>query len=175
MTADLTNVAQTSEFITRANQHSISVYYLIGEYQRINDFPAFQQVIAKYQAYQNQVSSNAKFAGLHLDVEPHQHPNFSSERAKILDDYLAFMIKTRETYPSEKIDFDIPFWLDDTVQYNGQNIPLYQAIISESSRVFVMAYRDTAEAMYDVAKEEVAFANQIKKQIFLSAETYSEE
>ncbi|GHW02592.1 hypothetical protein AGMMS50249_3780 [candidate division SR1 bacterium] len=175
LTADLSDTAQTSQFISRANQHSISVFYLIGEYQRIDDFTSFQAEISKYQTYQDQASASAKFAGLHLDVEPHQHPDFASNRAQKLADYLAFVVKTRETYPNEKIDFDIPFWFDDTISYRGQQTPLYQAVMSEASRVFVMAYRDSADAMADVAKEELAFAKSTNKQIFLSAETYSEE
>jgi hypothetical protein len=38
-----------------------------------------------------------------------------------------------------------------------------------------MSYRDTAEMMYDVAKEEIAYARLVNKSIMLGAELYSEE
>jgi hypothetical protein len=38
-----------------------------------------------------------------------------------------------------------------------------------------MSYRDTAEKMYEVAKEEIGYAYSVNKPIMLGAETYSTE
>jgi hypothetical protein len=92
-----------------------------------------------------------------------------------LNDYLDFVISIGKKYDIP-FDFDIPFWFDDKVVYQGKNVPLYEAIIDEANRVFVMSYRNTAEKMYETSKDKIEYAKKNNKQIVLGAETdYSAE
>jgi hypothetical protein len=119
--------------------------------------------MSRYLDYQD-AYPKAMFRGVHLDVEPHQDPDFSDNREDALLDYSAFVIRACADYGG--LDFDIPFWFDSAV---------YETVISSASRVFVMSYRDTAEAMRDAAAEELAYAKSLDKPVFLCAEIHSDE
>lgn len=54
-------------------------------------------------------------------------------------------------------------------------MPAYAHMILIADRVFIMSYRDTAEAIYDTAADEIAFAEANGKTPVLGVETYSEE
>ncbi|WP_300596789.1 hypothetical protein [Niabella sp.] len=162
----------TGGFIEKAASKGIRVYLLAGSYVWISDRSGFITLMDKYTQYQNTASGTRRFAGIHLDVEPHQDPTFSTRRAIIMQQYIDFVSWVTSQYTTAgNIDFDIPFWLDDVVSYKGENRLLYEAVISEATRVFIMSYRDTAAKMYDVSKEELTFAALLNKQIFLGAET----
>ncbi|MGJ7031736.1 hypothetical protein [Niabella hirudinis] len=164
----------TSGFIEKAAGKGIKVFLLAGDYRWIHDRTGFITLMNQYTQYQNSVSSAQRFSGVHLDVEPHQDPDFAQQRATIMQQYIDFVSWVCSQYTGAgNLDFDIPFWLDDMVQYQGQQRRLYEAVISAATRVFIMSYRDTAAKMYDVSKEELAFAGTQNKQIFLGAETAS--
>jgi hypothetical protein len=167
--------ARTAAFIAQAGMQGIKVFLLCGEHEWIDDSSSFDQFMQKYLAYQNSAANKAKFAGVHLDVEPQQKASFATDRAEILKKYLAFVIKARTDYRAVSMDFDIPFWFDDELSYKGNAAPLYAAVIAEADRVFIMSYRDTAAAMLDVSKDEISCARALGKNVILGAETYSTE
>jgi hypothetical protein len=163
---------EIKNFIEAAHGYNIRVYLLAGDYRYIEDDRPLQDLFALYQEYQYGVSESYRFSGIHLDIEPHQHPRFNEQRGELLAGFLSLMVKLQAQQP---IEIDIPFWFDDMVSYGGEEKPLYQALIDTASRVFVMSYRDTAEMMYDVAREEIRYAASVNKPIMLGAELYSLE
>lgn len=166
--------AATAGFIEKAGSKGIKVFLLAGSYQWIRDRTGFIALMNQYTQYQSSASGTQRFSGIHLDVEPHQDPEFAQHRATILQQYTDFVAWVCEQYTSAgTIDFDIPFWLDDEVVYKGEKRRLYEAVISAAARVFIMSYRDTAAKMYEVSKEEIAFAASQNKLLFLGAETAS--
>jgi hypothetical protein len=88
----------------------------------------------------------------------------------MLAEYMALILRLRSEMPETPMDIDIPAWFDQIVEHKGEKRPLYQVLIDTVDRVFVMSYRDTAEAMYSIAREEVAYARQTNKPIMLGAE-----
>ena len=165
---------ETAYFIKTAKLYGCNVYWLAGEYQWLTDNSGLLQSLTRYQNYQTN-HSDARFAGVHLDIEPHQDPNFATKRTELLTN-LVILVKTlKNNYPTLMFDYDIPFWLDDILTIEGSTQPVYAHIIESADRTFIMSYRDTANDIYDTAKEEVAFATAKNKSIFLGVETYSEE
>ncbi|MDR3139669.1 MAG: hypothetical protein LBT95_08370 [Treponema sp.] len=158
---------ETEDFVQEARAQGIRVYLLAGDYTYIEDDGPLQELLRLYQDYQNRVSETRRFAGVHLDIEPHQHPQFASRRAEILAEYLALIMGLQNQMP---VEIDIPFWFDDPVPYKGGEKPLYQALIDTVNRVFVMSYRDTAAKMYEVAQEEIGYAASLNKPLMLGAE-----
>ena len=74
------------------------------------------------------------------------------------------------------LEWDIPFWLEDTVEDgSGRTIVLAELMAKSCDTIAIMSYRDTAEAMYNVSKEEIAFAQEYGCKIILGAETKSSE
>jgi heme/copper-type cytochrome/quinol oxidase subunit 4 len=164
---------KTNAFIEKAHAKDIRVYLLVGEWQWcVNGKGGFDDMMSKYVSF-------ATFDGLHLDVEPHQNPAFGETVNGdniILQQYIDFVTAVITQYPDIKIDFDIPFWFDNyTVLVNGGERPLHEVVIDSATRVFIMSYRDTAEKIIDISKEELSYAKSKNKQIFLGVECYSNE
>ena len=161
-------------FIEKARRKGIKVYLLLGFTYITYDNPGLRDALRSYKDYQSRVPANRRYDGLHLDIEFHADEaawSVEANRNKMLAEYLALIVRLRSEMPDTPMDIDIPFWFDQDVEFKGERRPLYQSLIDTADRVFVMSYRDTAEAMFETAKEEVAYARQKNKPIMLSAET----
>ena len=165
---------ETSGFIDSANKLGIDVYYLQGEYEWLDDSSSLIRKIENYREYQ-QTYPNSKFSGIHLDIEPHQNPDFKNRREDLILNLIELANLLNKSYEDIGFDYDIPFWLDDNITFNNLNRPAYQHLIDIADRVFVMSYRDTADAIINVAKDEVDYAQSIGKKIILSVECSSNE
>jgi hypothetical protein len=73
----------------------------------------------------------------------------------------------------EKIEWDIPFWLDNIRVAFGErkNVSLLEVVMGVSDCVALMSYRDTAEAILDISKQEMAIAVKGGVRVVLGAET----
>lgn len=160
---------KTTDFIKDANARGMKVFWLQGKYEWIEDIPSLKNRIDEYLDYQRQ--NEYPFDGIHLDIEPHQNPQFSDRRNELITSFVSLSAQIKESYPDLWIEYDIPFWLEDEVTYNGTTKPAYQFIIDNSSRVTVMSYRDSAEAIYDVAQDEANYAAIVNKPFNFSVET----
>lgn len=165
---------RTKDFISEANSKNIDVYWLAGEYEWLDDYTKLLEEINDYIAYQSQYP-DLQFSGIHLDIEPHQSPEFETNRYQLIYHLIDLASTLKETYPTIKFDYDLPFWLHDEITYNDLTKPAYEHMIDIANRVFIMSYRDTADSILDISKEEIAYANQQNKQLVLCVETYSTE
>jgi hypothetical protein len=165
---------ETSGFIDSANKLGIDVYYLQGEYEWLDDSSSLIRKIENYREYQ-QTYPNSKFSGIHLDIEPHQNPDFENRREDLILNLIELANLLNKSYEDISFDYDIPFWLDDNITFNNLNRPAYQHLIDIADRVFVMSYRDTADAIINTASDELTYAQSIGKKIILSVECSSSE
>ena len=161
------------ELLSKANNYSIKVYLLAGEKEWLNDRDNLDKLINNYIIFQK--NNEYKLSGIHLDIEPHQFSDFSTKRNEYLYKLIDLIKTNKELYNNINFDYDIPFWLDDLIEYNNTSKEAYKHIIDYANRVFIMSYRDDANKMYDVSKDEVKYATDNNKILFLSAETYSLE
>lgn len=165
--------------IERAHNRGIKFYLLIEEEKYLNDRNAFTGFMNEYAAFQKRMPEKRRFAGLHLDLEPQNHPQFGTNKQAFLQSYLDFIVWVCSTYRNSPgknplfgtIDLDIAWWFDYDMDYRGGKEKLYRALILEADRVFLMSYMDTAKEIYNISKEEIAFAKSRNKQIILGAET----
>ena len=134
------------------------------------------------QAYQAAAAEDEKFYSMHLDVEPHQHPDFKTGeegRAKVMQLFADFTLK--KAAPAAKaagtlLEWDIPFWMTDVVKDGeGKDVVLAELMAKTCDTIAIMSYRDTAAKILDVAKEEIAFAKQYGHKVILGVETKSSE
>lgn len=165
-----------NEFISKANSLNIKVYFLCGDYIWIEDESGFYDIAEKYLEYQQTFENT--FSGIHLDVEPHQHPDWKENgeirKREILASYINFVynITNADKLKDTTLDFDIPFWLYDyIIDFNGEEKEAYKYIIDYADRVFVMSYRDNAERIFDCAQNELEYSNNLNKKLFLCVET----
>lgn len=165
---------KTSLFINSANKLGIDVFWLQGEYQWLDDATPLFNKIEKYRKYQNDYP-NSKFSGIHLDIEPHQNPEFENNREDLILKLVGLADVLNKNYVDISFDYDIPFWLEDVITYNNVSGQAYKHIIDIADRVFVMSYRDTADSIIDIASDELDYAQSIGKKIILSVECSSAE
>jgi len=169
----------TGTFIEKARRRGMKVYLLFDDYRYIWNRRSFTRMMNRYLTYQKKAPENRKFSGLHLDIEPHQNPKFGENYQTFLQDYVDWAVWVCSDYrtaindlaPGSTIDFDLATWHYIDVIYRGKETKLYEAIIAEADRAFVMAYRDSAAESYELAKPELDFAKSIHKQIVLGVET----
>lgn len=159
----------TKDFISLANKKDIKVYFLCGEYQWLENRTNLINKLNSYLEYQNN-NSKYKFAGVHLDIEPHQNPNFDTNREILITALIQLVYDLENLYPTINFNYDIPFWFDDEITFNSNTKPAYQHIIDIADKVTIMSYRDTAEKIYSVAKDEIDYALSVKKKVNLAVE-----
>ncbi len=163
----------TNLFIKDANSKGIKVFYLAGEYKWIENPENLYKNIEKYKEFQSKYKNN--FSGIHLDIEPHQHPEFSAKRKDLLLGLITLADNLKSTYKNITFDFDIPFWFDDEISFKNETKQAYKFMIDIADRIFVMSYRDTAQKIYSVAEDEINYATQTHKTLILSIETKENE
>lgn len=164
---------KTSDFISSANAKGIDVLWLAGKYEWIEDYQSLKSSMLSFVEFQN--TSPSKFSGVHLDIEPHQHPDFEENREDLITKFVRLTYSLKQDFPELRIEYDIPFWLDDEITLDGVTRPAYQFIIDNAFRVTVMSYRDCADKILDCAKEETAYAISVGKPLNLSVETGENE
>ncbi len=160
---------KTTDLIAAANAKGIEVLWLAGKYEWIEDYDSLKAKVEEFNAFQ--ASSPNKFAGIHLDIEPHQHPEFDERREELITKYVELTFSLKRDFPSLRIEYDIPFWLDDEITVKGQTKPAHEFVIDNAARVTVMSYRDSAEKILDCAEEEIFYAIKTGKPLNLSVET----
>ena len=165
---------ETSKFINDANKLGAKVYWLQGEYEWLDDSSSLLRKIEDYCQYQKDYP-NSKFSGIHLDIEPHQNPDFTNRKEDLILKLIELADLLNKTYIDISFDYDIPFWFDDNIIYNDLNRPAYQHIIDIADRVFIMSYRDTANSIINIASDEFNYAQSVGKKLMLSVECSSSE
>ncbi|MBQ9785893.1 MAG: hypothetical protein IJW25_00305 [Clostridia bacterium] len=164
----------TANFIKQANDKGIKVYWLDGDYRWLSDATNLHNKLNKYINFQNNYPKS-KFAGVHLDIEPHQNEYFDIQREELITSLIELIADLKQTYTNILFDYDIPFWLDDEITYNNSTKPAYQYVIDIAERTFLMSYRDDAESIYNVSEDEIEYAKLVNKVIVLGVETQSSE
>jgi hypothetical protein len=165
---------ETASFIKKSNAYNIKVYWLAGEYKWLSNPFSLYQKIERYYEYQEQFPNN-KFDGIHLDIEPHQDPDFNKNRKDLITRLIKLAKYLKENYSDITFDYDIPFWLHDTIYLDNEEKAAYSYMIDIANRVFIMSYRDDANSIYSVASEEVEYAKNKNKILILGVETKSDE
>ncbi|MBQ3747647.1 MAG: hypothetical protein II863_09605 [Kiritimatiellae bacterium] len=165
---------ETRAFVKAAGAKGMRVALLAGDVSWIRPGNrGFAETLVAYRSYQRHAAPDEKFYALHFDVEPHQDAKLSDERKWQL--YADFVLRAAADVHAagEKIEWDIPFWLDGIrVAYGDrEDAPLLDVLTENSDCITLMSYRDTAEAMLDVSKAEIEMAKARNVRVVLGAET----
>ncbi|MGQ8871668.1 hypothetical protein [Paenibacillus sp. TSA_86.1] len=124
------------------------------------------------ETYQTQALANEKFAGIHLDIEPHVHPQWKINQAGVITQWQGNVnyIVERAARMKMPVAADLPFWLDN-YKIPGSTMAVSSWMIRKFDSITIMAYRDTAAAIYNVAKDELIDAASVGKKISIAVET----
>ncbi|MBQ7190483.1 MAG: hypothetical protein IJR99_13840 [Kiritimatiellae bacterium] len=163
-------------FVKMAKAHGMRVACLSGDVSWIRPGSrGFTVTWERYLAYQQAAAPDERFYALHLDVEPHQDDKLDDSRKWQL--YADFVLRVGADVHSagEKIEWDIPFWLDKKrVAYGDRpEAPLLELLLDCSDCLTLMSYRDTAKETLAVSQTEIGMVANAKRKvrIVLGAET----
>ncbi|MFK0521048.1 hypothetical protein ACINKY_02480 [Paenibacillus illinoisensis] len=163
-----------TDFIRKARAYNIAVDVMDG--RAAWGLTESREQIASFldwiEAYQDSVEPNEKFAGIHLDIEPHVHPEWKTNQASVITQWQGNVqyIVDRAALMNMPVAADLPFWLDN-YKIPGSTMAVSSWMIRKFDSITIMAYRDTAAAIYNVAKDELAEASQLGKTISIAVET----
>lgn len=165
---------ETRAFVKAAGVKGMRVALLAGDVSWIRPGSrGFAETLIAYRSYQRHAAPKERFYALHLDVEPFQDKKLPDERKWQL--YADFVLRAAADVHAagEKIEWDIPFWLDTfRVAYGERaDAPLLDVVMDNSDGVALMSYRDTAEAMLAISEKEIDMAKTRNVRIVLGAET----
>jgi hypothetical protein len=115
--------------------------------------------------------------GVHLDVEPYVLPEWKTDQAAVITQYLKMLDESHQALADSglRLTADIPVWFDTiSAVYNGRTRPLSQHVQDLTDRVVLMDYRDMAEGDNGIIQHascEMLYAMQIGRQVVIGVET----
>ncbi|MGO1058545.1 amidase [Planococcus sp. FY231025] len=163
-------------FIGKAKAAGIGVYALDGAPSWVapkGDIN-LDRFLAWVADYQGKSAENARFAGVHLDVEPYLYSGWNTNRAATVKSFQA-LLKKAQTGTAKfalPLEADMPFWFDEIPYKNtyGSGL-LAEWVIANTAGVAIMAYRDSAPMIIDIVKNEMAMAERLGKSVIVGVET----
>lgn len=163
-------------FISQAGEKGIEVHALGGapnwalksEQHRIT---SFIQWIAEYQA---NAAPNERFTGIHVDIEPHVLPEWRANPASVIPQWqenVRYLVGEAHSL-NLPIGSDMTFWLH-TYQLPDQSMSVSRWMIQQFDQIAIMAYRDQADNIYNLAAAELTEADELGKEALIAVETKS--
>lgn len=166
-----------SSFVKQAAEAGIEVHAMGGHpiWALEENQPRMMRLVQYVKEYNRAVEGQARFHGIHLDIEPYVLPAWYENTQQVITEWTtnmdAFVTELKKDSNLEA-SMDMAVWLDN---YNvpGEEISLSKWMIQRMDHVSLMAFRDTAEGsngIVELSKEEIAYANELGKPIKLSVE-----
>jgi hypothetical protein len=186
---EIADAAAMHAFLREANQRGVRVHALAGDpvqtlrqnhdrvLARVNAFAAFNEGGAR----------DERFAGLHLDVEPHALPQWKgasdAEKCDLLTQFVELNAKVAERLhahaPDALYGADITFWFNKTQDDGSPVFPVtFRGVTADSTthllgfvdNLGVMSYRRSAEGKNGtiaIVERSIAAADHAKGRIFV--------
>ena len=107
----------SSSFIDKAKSKNVKVYWLIGDVEYLRDRQELFDKVDQFVDYNNNNPSYA-YDGIHLDIEPHQDDYFDIDRTMLIYNLIDIAYALKQNYPQIQFDYDLPFWLEDEIEFN---------------------------------------------------------
>lgn len=165
-------------FVSEAHNRGFKVYYLSGDvhWGQPDDQGVGTNTVNRIVDYNTNVATNERFDGVDFDIEVH---NYSPPSGNWYDDpgafgnYLNFLEyatnkfrKLKQQDPDFKFGVDIPYFYDTSPCTNQ-----YKKVLDRVDYISLMDYKDTANLIYTLATNELAYATSINKKVRLGVET----
>lgn len=161
-------------FISSASAQGITVQALDGAPSwaldsRRHELQATLDWIA---TYQNNASADEKFSGIHIDIEPYLLPEWRSDQTSVIAGWQQSLQQVVQAARALHIpaSADIPFWLH-TLLTVDESATLSSWMMQQYDSITIMAYRDTASGILDVAEAQLAEGDAAGTPVYVGVET----
>jgi len=172
--------AYYQDFISRAAANNIAVHALEGSPDWVlPEGTVYQDYFFNWLTdYQANSAPEARFKGMHLDVEPyHYSTGYGTDPNGVLGRYQDYLMHAKTVANNLQLNLaiDIPFWFNE-VQYSTAygNGNLAAWIFNNIKTVTIMAYRDFAvgaNGINQIAETEMNMARQYNVRATIAVET----
>jgi Tol biopolymer transport system component len=162
-------------FIAAARSRKIEVQALGGDPAWVLPEHAAKgtDFVAWVAAYNAGSKENERFRGIHLDIEPKTfNPDSIKPTAIFQFQKRLIDIMFTANLANLTVTIDIPAWDDQIPCYDGvRKMTLAEWIIMHADTTCIMAYRNQAEAVINLARDEVMLAKKHGRRIMVAVET----
>ena len=185
----LENMDETRAFLKRAHARSLRIHALFGDPSHTLKakhaivFASTDGVIA----FNRDGPADARFDGVHLDIEPHGLQQWKkvdlAQKCHLLSQFVEVNIKTatrvHAVAPRLIYGADIVFWLDKTsadgqaaypVTFHGVTKDAAKHLLDVVDHVAIMSYRNTAEGrngIIELVAKTIEYADTCKAKAFV--------
>ncbi|AZK47010.1 hypothetical protein [Paenibacillus lentus] len=169
------NDASYRRFVAAANKAKVEVHALNGHpewalRERRKEATRFLNWVKQYN---KESRPEERFAGVQFDVEPYLLTSWSTEQEAMVEQWMESARVWVESAQRDqlKIGAALPFWLNGIEHEElGEGRDLRQWMVDKFDYVAIMAYRDAAEAIYEVARATLEEADEQNKQVWVGVE-----
>ncbi|GIO33475.1 MULTISPECIES: copper amine oxidase N-terminal domain-containing protein [Paenibacillus] len=165
------------DFIRKATSEGIQVEALEGrpEWAYKSKQEDIQKFIAWVKTYNASAHPEARFTGLHFDIEPHLLSDWTKNNKTILESWMDNLrLIEKETKGSGlKMTLDVPYWLN-TINVPGTNYSMSAWLLEKFDCLVIMNYRNHAlgsNGIVDNAQAMLREASTLKKKVVIAVET----
>ena len=186
---EIAEAAKTKALLREATAQGLRVHALAGDPSHVlreNHDKVLSRVEA-LAAFNRGSAADGRFAGLHLDIEPHALPEWKSAshegKCQFLTQLVELNAKVVETIraraPGTLYGADIAFWLDKVkddgstaypVTFRGVTKDATKHLLDMVDNVGLMSYRDTADGkngIISLVAKSIAYADKAKGRAFV--------
>ncbi|AWB44512.1 hypothetical protein DCC85_09925 [Paenibacillus sp. CAA11] len=165
-------------FMKKAAEMGIEVHALAGNgiYVYEEYRPWIERLINYVKDYNRWAEPEARFHGIHYDIEPWVLPEWNTNNDHIIElwvNTMSFFIDEVKRDSNLQVSVDLSVWLD-RFMYKREGISVTKWFIQHMDHVTLMDFRNFAAGsggMADMAKEELAMGNELGTPIILGVET----
>jgi hypothetical protein len=179
----LTDVENIKDLILLAGQNNITTAALRGNPKMFfadNHEQALRELSAII-TFSKTLPGDNLFKGVKYDVEPYLTTEWKAKGASlnvVMLDYLTYLYKARSLLEQESshlwLAVDTPFWWDKdelALDFLGKKKPFSEHVQDATDFIVIMSYRRSTGQILRTVENELRYARQINKLIFLSLET----
>lgn len=172
------NFSVYKDFVEKAHEAGIEVHAMGGHpiWALQKGEKRLKMFVDYVTNYNSSVSEEQQFDGIHLDVEPYTLQEWSEDKKAVMNtwkDNMELFVDKVEDNSNLETSVSLAMWLDDHETPGQPNLSFSKWVIKQLDHTAIMAFRDSSEGpggIIDVSKEEVAFANNLGKDLVISVE-----
>jgi len=168
---------------SRLGTAGISLLALDGapEYALPSEHDDLLDTVAEVIDYNDSVPKEARFVGMHLDVEPYLLSGWGKAREKIVTGYLGMLdaVRARTARAGLELDVAVPFWFDSVAVHQQRDdrverLSLTDEVLARVDSIAVMDYRtqtDGSNGLLALGAGELAAAAEQDREVWIGLET----
>lgn len=164
------------DFVREAREAGIEVHAMGGHpiWAMSDSRSKILKLVDWVKDYNQSVSEEEQFHGIHLDIEPYVLPVWREDKEEVLRQWMGnietFVEETKRG-TSLEASVDLAAWLDKTPTPGQPDLPFSHWMIQQLDHTTLMAFRDRAPKIISLVENQMKYAESIQKKLVVAVET----